>query len=57
MRMYDKIDLNKIFDLIDSMDIITEIRKDFYKKIIEEKYKEILTIAYKMLGKIESKKT
>ena len=33
MRMYDKIDLNNIFDLIDSIDIITEIRKGFYKKI------------------------
>ena len=51
MRMYDKIDLNMIFELIDSIDIITEIRKEFYKKIIGEKYNKILTVAYKKLNK------
>ena len=51
MRMYNKIDLNKIFDLIESIDVISKIRKEFYKKVIEEKYNKILTVAYKKLVK------
>ena len=51
MRMYNKIDLNKIFDLIESIDVISKIRKEFYKEVIEEKYNKILTVAYKKLVK------
>ena len=42
IRMYDKINLNEI-------DIISNIRKEFYQKVIEGKYKEILTVAYKKI--------
>lgn len=48
-RVYNKIDLNKIFALIDEIDIISDIRKNFYKKIIQSKYDVILTPAYKKL--------
>ncbi len=51
MRMYDKINLEEIFKLIDDIDIISNIRKEFYCKVIEGKYKEILTVAYKRLKK------
>ena len=44
LRMYDKINLDEI-------DIISNVRKEFYKKVIEGKYLEILTIAYKKLNK------
>lgn len=51
MRMYNKINLEKILKLINEIDIISNIRKEFYCKVIEGKYKEILTIAYKRLNK------
>ena len=51
IRIYDKINLNEIYNLIDKIDIISNIRKEFYKKVIEGKYKAILTIAYKKLNK------
>lgn len=51
IRMHDKINLDEIAKLIDKIDIISNIRKEFYKKVIEGKYKEILTVAYKKLNK------
>ena len=51
LRMYDKINLDEINRLIDEIDIISNVRKEFYKKVIEGKYLEILTIAYKKLNK------
>ncbi len=51
IRVYNKIDLNKIFEFIDSISILTPIRKEFYKKVIEGKYNDILTVAYKRLNK------
>ena len=51
IRMYDKINVDEIAKLIDKIDIISNIRKEFYKKVIEGKYKEILTVAYKKLNR------
>ena len=51
IRMYAKINLAEIVKLIDEIDIISNTRKEFYKKVIEGKYKEILTVAYKKLNK------
>lgn len=51
IRIYKKIDLDDIFILINNIDIISNIRKEFYCKVIEGKYKEILTVAYKKLNK------
>ena len=51
IRMYDKINLEEIFKLINDIEIISSIRKEFYCKVIEGKYKEILTFAYKKLNK------
>lgn len=47
MRMYPRIDINKINDIIDEISCITNIRKKFYKVIIKYKYEEILQVAYK----------
>ena len=49
--MHDKINVDEIAKLIDKIDIISNIRKEFYKKVIEGKYKEISTVAYKKLNK------
>ena len=51
IRMHDKINVDEIAKLIDKIDIISNIRKEFYKKVIEGKYKEILAVAYKKLNK------
>lgn len=51
IRMYAKINLAEIVKLIDEIDTISNTRKEFYKKVIEGKYKEILTVAYKKLNK------
>lgn len=51
MRMYNKINLKKIFEVIDEIDVISDIRKQFYKTVIERKYKDILTVAYKKLNR------
>lgn len=51
--MHDEINVDEIAKLIDKIDIISNIRKKFYKKVIEGKYKEILTVAYKKLNKIK----
>ena len=47
MRMYPRIDINKINDIIDEIPCITDIRKKFYKIIIKYKYEDILQAAYK----------
>lgn len=47
MRMYPRIDINKINDIIDEIPCITDIRKKFYKIIIKYKYEDILQVAYR----------
>lgn len=51
IRMYEKINLDKIFEMINSIEVISDVRKEFYCKVIEGKYKEILIVAYKRLNK------
>lgn len=50
-RIYNKINLKDIFDMINNLDVISDIRKQFYCNVIERKYNEILTVAYKKLNK------
>ena len=54
MRMYNQINLKRIFELIDEVDVISDIRKQLYKTVIERKYKDILSVAYKKLNKIKN---
>lgn len=45
-RIVPLIDMNKIYKIIDETDYITDIRKEFYKRIINERYTKILKVAY-----------
>ena len=45
-RIYPKIKLNVINDIIDKTPFISNIRKEFYKKIIQMRYEKILKNAY-----------
>lgn len=47
MRIYPKIDINEINDIIDEISCITDVRKKFYKAIIKHRYEDILQVAYK----------
>lgn len=47
IRIYPKIDIDKINYIIDEIPCISNIRKNFYKTIIKNKYEGILKIAYK----------
>lgn len=51
IRMYNKINLDKVFELINSIDIISNTRKEFYCKVIEGKHQEILNLAYRKIQK------
>ena len=46
VRIYDKMNMVKLFNLMDEIDIISDVRKKFCKKLIEGKYKEILIVAF-----------
>ena len=46
LRIVPLIDLNKINNIIEQTPEITEIRKEFYKKIIKERYEKILLSTY-----------
>lgn len=46
LRIFPKIKLNEIFGIINETPYISEIRKEFYKKILEMRYKDILEYSY-----------
>ena len=48
-RIYPKIKLNVINDIIDKTPFISNIRKEFYKKIIQMRYEKILKNAYEKM--------
>ena len=56
IRIYPKIEIKKINNIIDEIPCITEIRKEFYKTIIKEKYEKILKFAYNKIIKQKQKK-
>lgn len=47
-RVFEKIDINKINTFIDEIQSISDIRKEFYKKIINYRY-EIIKDIYKKI--------
>ena len=51
IRIYPKIDIEKINIIIDKTPEISEIRKDFYKKILKLRYDKILKCSYDKLCK------
>lgn len=52
LRMYPKINMEKIYKVIDETPYISEIRKRFYKKILKMRYEMILKLSYEELTKI-----
>ena len=51
-RIVKRIDMNKIDELIDNMPIITDVRKEFYKILLNKRYEIILKNSYKKLIKM-----
>lgn len=49
LKMYPKIDMKKIYRIIDETPYISEIRKKFYKKILKMRYEMILKVCYEEL--------
>ena len=49
IRITERIDLAKIYKLIDSLEEVTEIRKGFYKTILQQRYEKILLASYNKL--------
>lgn len=52
-RITERVDLNKINCLIESVEGISQVRKQFYKIILKERYEKILLDSYMMLKKKE----
>ena len=49
LRMYEKIDLNKINKIIDEIEQISQVHKDFYKHMLYYRYHKIIKHSYKKL--------
>lgn len=49
LRIFPKIDIEKINNIIDETPDISEIRKEFYKKILKMRYEKILKHSYEKL--------
>jgi len=50
LRIVKRMDLDKIFTMIDSVEGITEVRKYFYKTMYKQRYEKILLDAYKKIA-------
>ncbi len=46
VRIVDRIDMDKIHKLIDTVEGISDMRKDFYKTILKQRYEKILLASY-----------
>lgn len=51
LRIFPRIDLERINALIDSIENISDLRKEFYKTMYRERYEKILKPAYEKLNK------
>ena len=49
IRIFPKINRDKIYEIIDNTPYITNIRKEFYKKILTMRYEKILKYSYEKL--------
>lgn len=49
LKIYPRIDLARIFNLVDEIDIIDEINKKFYKTMIKNRYEKIIKYSYDKL--------
>lgn len=48
-KIYQKIDLEVLFGIVDETPYITEVRKAFYKHMLEERYEKILKASYEKM--------
>lgn len=53
LRIYPKIDMNQIYDIIEATPFISELQKRFYKTCITRRYELILTPAYSQLQSLK----
>lgn len=51
-RIVPLVNLEEINDIIDSTPVISDIRKDFYKKMIKERYYKILKFSFSKLSEL-----
>ena len=51
LKMFHKINMQKIYSIIDAIPFISKIRKEFYKKIINMRYEMILQYSYEKIKK------
>lgn len=56
-RILPKIDMEKIYKIVDETPFISDLQKDFYKTILRERKERILDFSYKKLCKYEGLKT
>ena len=49
VRITERVDLNKINKLIDSIENISDLRREFYKTILKERFEIILLESYNKL--------
>jgi hypothetical protein len=56
LRIFPLVDLNKIFELIDDISIISEIHKKFYKTMLQARYDKILKYSYDKLMEVRNEK-
>lgn len=47
--VYERIDLGKIFELIENTDYISDVQKKFYKHMLGERYNKIIKASYDVL--------
>ena len=54
IKIYEKIDMKKIEELIDDIHIISDTQKLFYKTLLKARYEKIIKYSYlKLMGKVE----
>lgn len=53
LRIVPKIDMDKVYEIIDNTPIISDKRKEFYKTMLDERYKEILLEPYRQLERTQ----
>lgn len=51
LRIFPKVNMQKIYEIIDNTPYISEIRKHFYKKILNMRYEKILKTGYENMQK------
>ena len=51
LRLFPKINIDKINEIIEDIPYISNIRKKFYKDIIQLRYEKILKFSYEKLSK------